>query len=174
MKRSIILIALLGAFSSPVWAWGVMGMAGGQTFCTEDLNDFASCGTATSNGTNPDGTPGLAFDNNEATYFGFGIAGGDKYIQYAFGHSHTVSKVSILPHYTNYGGADHAWLKDFTIQISSNGTEWSTLGTGTHGDNANWEDFTYAGASASYIRILITSADWHGLYACYIKEVKVQ
>lgn len=31
MKRSILLIALFGALlSSPVWAWGVMGMAGGS------------------------------------------------------------------------------------------------------------------------------------------------
>jgi hypothetical protein len=81
--------------------------------------------------------------------------GASKWLQVDLGSSQSVNRLVVK--HAGAGGENTAWnTRDFTLQVSTNGTSWSTVATVT-GNTASTTTHTITAVSARYIRLNITS-----------------
>ena len=81
--------------------------------------------------------------------------GASKWLQVDLGSSQSVNRLVVK--HAGAGGENTAWnTRDFTLQVSTNGTSWSTVATVT-GNTASTTTHAITAVSARYIRLNITS-----------------
>lgn len=110
-----------------------------------DVTDTDLCTTAgsiTADSEVSDKYDHLSIDDNGATFWQPTYTEFPHWLRYDFGagNEKTIVKVTIDPPATWSG---YNWVADFYVQYSSDGTNFTTVYTGTHGDNANKETFTW-------------------------------
>ncbi|WP_460848196.1 galactose-binding domain-containing protein [Phytohabitans suffuscus] len=81
--------------------------------------------------------------------------GTNKWLQVDLGSAQTVSQFVVR--HAGAGGENAAWnTRDFTIQVSTNGTAWTTVATVT-GNTANTTTHNITATQARYLRLNITA-----------------
>ncbi len=97
--------------------------------------------------------------------------GATKFWQVDLGSNFTVQSITVR--HAGAGGENAAWnTRDFTLQISTNGTTWTTVATVT-GNTANVTNHTFTAATARYARLNITAPTSTTDNAARIYEVEV-
>ncbi|MFF5225831.1 discoidin domain-containing protein [Dactylosporangium sp. NPDC000521] len=96
--------------------------------------------------------------------------GATKWLQVDLGANQSVNKV-VLQH-AGTGGENTAWnTRDFNVQVSTNGTAWTTVATVT-GNTASTTTHTFAATQARYIRLNVTTPASDGNAAARIYELE--
>jgi hypothetical protein len=72
------------------------------------------------------------------------------------GGSFTINQLEYLPRQDGYNNGN---ILGYTISTSTNGTTWTTQGSGTWADNASLKTATFPSTTASYIQLTVTSGD---------------
>jgi hypothetical protein len=98
-------------------------------------------------------------------------SGATKWLQVDLGTSQTVSQF-IVKH-AGVGGENTAWnTRDFNIQVSTNGTSWTTVTTVT-ANTASMTSHNIAATQARYVRLNVTTPTSDGNAAARIYELEV-
>ncbi|HVY25880.1 MAG TPA: discoidin domain-containing protein [Polyangiaceae bacterium] len=129
--------------------------------CTEsDLTSATNLTTTASSGTSS-----LAFDNNTGTRWESAQGIDPQYIQVDLGASKYISRVNI--------DWEAANAKDYTVQVSSDGTNFSTVATKTNmpGGNHRIDDITGLTATGRYVRINGTARNLNYGYSIWEMNV---
>ncbi|MEU0558246.1 discoidin domain-containing protein [Dactylosporangium sp. NPDC006015] len=96
--------------------------------------------------------------------------GATKWLQVDLGASQSVNKV-VLQH-AGTGGENTAWnTRDFNVQVSTNGTAWTTVATVT-GNTASTTTHNFAATQARYIRLNVTTPASDGNAAARVYELE--
>ncbi|GIJ55425.1 discoidin domain-containing protein [Virgisporangium aurantiacum] len=94
--------------------------------------------------------------------------GATKWLQVDLGSAQTVNRLVVK--HAGAGGEDAAWnTRDFNLQVSSNGTTWSTVATVT-ANTASTTTHTITPVSARYLRLNVTTPTSNGNAAARIYE----
>jgi hypothetical protein len=94
--------------------------------------------------------------------------GSSKWLQVDLGSTQNVNRFVVK--HAGAGGEDAAWnTRDFNIQVSSNGTTWSTVATVT-ANTASTTTHAITAVSARYIRLNVTTPTSNGNAAARVYE----
>ncbi|WP_238018152.1 discoidin domain-containing protein [Dactylosporangium sp. AC04546] len=97
--------------------------------------------------------------------------GASKWLQVDLGSTQTVNRV-VLQH-AGAGGENTAWnTRDFNVQVSTNGTTWTTVATVT-GNTASVTTHNLAPVPARYVRVNVTTPASDGNAAARVYELEV-
>ncbi|MEV0715856.1 family 16 glycoside hydrolase [Asanoa sp. NPDC050611] len=97
--------------------------------------------------------------------------GSSKWMQVDLGAATSVNRV-VLKH-AAAGGENAAWnTRDFNLQVSTNGTSWSTVATVT-GNTASTTTHTFTAVQARYVRLNVQTPTSSGDGAARIYELEV-
>jgi hypothetical protein len=97
--------------------------------------------------------------------------GGSKWMRVDLGGVTTVGRVVVK--HAAAGGELAAWnTRDFSLQVSPNGSTWSTVAS-IGGNTAAVTSLAFAGRSARYVRLNITTPSSNGSAAARIYELEV-
>jgi endoglucanase Acf2 len=106
---------------------------------------------------------------SEGRYFGIHLPGNasaeiqnQQYVQVDLGTSQTVNKVNLT--------WEAAFAKGYTIQVSTNGTTWTSVSTITNGDGGS-DSVTFANTMARYVRVVLNERGT--IFAFSIWELEV-
>ncbi len=98
-------------------------------------------------------------------------SGATKWLQVDLGSSQTVSQF-IIKH-AGVGGESTAWnTRDFNIQVSTNGTSWTTVST-TTANTASMTSHNITATQARYVRLNVTTPASDGNTAARIYEFEI-
>ncbi|MET8044334.1 discoidin domain-containing protein [Micromonospora sp. NPDC005215] len=97
--------------------------------------------------------------------------GTNKWLQVDLGSTQNINRLVVQ--HAGAGGEDAAWnTRDFNLQVSTNGTSWTTVANVT-GNTANTTTHTIAATQARYVRINVTNGGTSGNGAARIYEFEV-
>ncbi|MEE6310835.1 discoidin domain-containing protein [Plantactinospora veratri] len=97
--------------------------------------------------------------------------GANRWLQVDLGSTQSVNRVVVA--HAGAGGEAAGWnTRDFAVQVSTNGTAWSTVANVT-GNTANTTTHTFAATQARYVRLAITTPAGDGNNAARIYEFEV-
>jgi len=105
-----------------------------------------------------DGSAALAVDGDTNT------AWNDRYsptesdppnwIVFDLGASYTVTGFSELPRQDGWAGLENGNIRNYTLSYSTNGTDFTTIKSGTFDDtSSDWQATTFTGVTARYIKL---------------------
>ena len=97
--------------------------------------------------------------------------GASKWLQVDLGSSQTVGRVVVR--HAGAGGENAAWnTRDFDIQVSTNGTTWTTVAS-PRGNTANVTTHTFTATNARYVRMNVLAPTSNTDAAARIYEFEV-
>ena len=134
-------------------------------------NDECINGTAFADGYHPSYPPDKAFDDNNTTIW-YSTNNLPHWIGYDFGDGN--EKVIIKIIIKLFLEVGHVMIKDFQLQGSNNGSDYTTVYTGQAEDTTDEQSFIFANeVSYRYYRIYVTSS-WRGdQQYCGIHEISM-
>jgi len=137
--------------------------------------DLCTGGTASASNYDA-GTPANAFDNATGNSSRIGYYGGTTtlpgHVQYDFGsgNAKTITKLRLYAIQSDSG--NYGSVNGFTLQGSNDGSAWTDVYSGTHGENTGWEDFTFSNATAyRYYRVRVDTSWYSGRWS--IDEIEM-
>lgn len=112
----------------------------------------------TGGGVTTSGLAALAVDGNTNTCWNDQYSPEESappnWIVFDMGAVHTVTGFAELPRQDGWSGLANGNIKNYTLSYSTNGTDFTTIKSGTFDDaSSDWQSTTFTGVSARYIKI---------------------